>query len=177
MKLRKTRITSTGQPEFEHFWHIYNESFPEIERKNLNGIKIALSKDKFHNELVFSENNPVAILSYWLYPGFCYLEYIAINPSEKGNGLGTNILGSLLEEVSQPVILEIEHIVDETTRRRLNFYQRMGFIPNPQHNHMQPPYQQGFELLPMLLMTYPAEISESEYLEFYKLLTTEIVEI
>jgi GNAT superfamily N-acetyltransferase len=177
MDIEKIRITSSANTMFGHFWEIYNESFPEIERKNLAGIDIAMAKDRFHNELITINGVPSAILSYWLYPAFCYLEYIAITPRLKGNGLGSEILKGLIKEVRQPIILEIEHVVDSTTQRRQNFYQRHGFVANPQHNHLQPPYQRGFEPLPMLLMTYPQQISNEAYQTFNRLLTTEIVEI
>lgn len=177
MNLQKIRITSITEPEFHHFWHIYNQSFPEIERKNLKGLEIALSKEQFHNMLVTLDGKPAAFLSYWLYPQFCYLEYIAISPELKGNGAGTMILKELIDGTSQPIILEIEHITDNTTQRRQNFYERLGFIANPEHNHEQPPYQQGFKPLPMLLMTYPQRISKEAYAHFNNLLINEMAEI
>ncbi len=177
MNLTKTRITSALQPEFQHFWHLYQESFPEIERKDMQGIAIALAKEQFHNELFFNDGKPVAMLAYWLYPHFCYLEYIAVDPSQKGQGTGSQILHELLSRTAQPVILEIEHVVDETTRRRQTFYERLGFVGNPQHEHCQPPYQKGFQPLPMLLMTHPQAITAEAYNEFYHILTTEIVQL
>ena len=177
MTLTKTRITSTLQPEFQKFWHLYQESFPEIERKDKQGIAIALAKEQFHNELFFSNAQPVAMLTYWLYPHFCYLEYIAVHPSQKGQGTGSLILQKLLDRTTQPIILEIEHVLDETTQRRQTFYERLGFVGNPQHEHRQPPYQKGFQPLPMLLMTHPQAITAKAYKEFYHILTTEIVQL
>lgn len=177
MNLIKTRITSAQQPEFNHFWHLYQESFPAIERKDMQGICCALAKPQFHNELYTNDGRPVAMLAYWQYPNFCYLEYIAVDPSQKGQGTGSHILQELLACTSKPIILEIEHVVDETTRRRQTFYERLGFVGNPQHEHCQPPYQKGFQPLPMLLMTYPGVITEEAYREFYRLLSTEIVEL
>ncbi len=173
----KERISSTEQAGFKHFWHLYELSFPEIERKDKKGIACALSKKQFHNELFYVENKPAALLAYWLYPEFCYLEYIAVNPSLKGQGAGSQILQELLDKINLPIILEIEHVVDETTRRRQNFYERLQFIANPQHDHQQPPYQKGFNPLPMLLMTYPKVVSAEAYKKFHQLLITEIVEI
>ena len=175
MKLTKTRITSIHQPEFQYFWQLYQESFPEIERKDIQGIAIALAKEQFHNELFLSQGEPVAMLAYWQYPHFCYLEYIAVAPSQKGQGTGSHILQELLARTTPPVILEIEHVVDETTRRRQTFYERLGFVANPQHEHCQPPYQKGFQPLPMLLMTHPQAITDEAYREFYRILTSEIV--
>ena len=137
----------------------------------------ALVKDRFYNEMFFSDGEPEAMLAYWLYPEFCYLEYIAVDPSRKGHGTGSRILKELLGRTTLPVILEIEPVVDDTTLRRRVFYERLGFVGNPQHEHMQPPYQKGFQPLPMLLMTYPVPITAEAYRHFYSILSTEIVEI
>ncbi len=173
----KIRITTESQPEFLHFWHLYEQSFPEIERKNHHGMTCALAKKQFHNELFYLASEPSALLAYWQYDRFCYLEYIAVNPMMKGRGIGTQIMQELISRTLHPIILEIEHVVDDTTRRRKSFYERLGFIANPQHQHQQPPYQKGFEPLPMLLMTHPQTISKEAYKYFNQILTTEIVVI
>lgn len=175
MTLSKVRITSVFQPEFDDFWQLYTVSFPEIERKTQQTMELALTKNQFVNEVYYSDGRIIALMSYWLYPEFCYLEYIAVNPIFKGSGVGTEVLGSLLKTVDVTIIGEIEHVVDETTMRRQSFYLRMGFFPNPQYNHCQPPYQTGFEELPMLLMTAPRAISQSEYIHFKEKLRSEIV--
>ena len=52
-----------------------------------------------------------------------------------------------------PVVLEVEIPADEMSKRRIGFYERLGFkLDN--HVYHQPPYREGGEWLEMRLMTY-----------------------
>ena len=54
-----------------------------------------------------------------------------------------------------PVVLEVEMPTEEMSKRRIGFYERLGYVLDD-HVYFQPPYRQGEPLLEMRLMTYGA---------------------
>ena len=52
-----------------------------------------------------------------------------------------------------PVVLEVEIPVEEMSKRRIGFYERLGYVLD-NHVYYQPPYRLGEEFLEMRLMTY-----------------------
>lgn len=52
-----------------------------------------------------------------------------------------------------PVVLEVEIPAEEMSKRRIGFYERLGYVLDD-HVYYQPPYRRGEEFLEMRLMTY-----------------------
>ncbi len=52
-----------------------------------------------------------------------------------------------------PVVLEVEMPTDALSKRRIGFYERLGFVLD-HHTYFQPPYRSGEAFLEMRLMTY-----------------------
>ena len=71
----------------------------------------------------------------------------------------------LLGERKKTVILEIDPPNDEVSARRKAFYERAGYRANP-FEHIHPPYRSEYEGHRLVVMTYPAAISENEYKNF-----------
>lgn len=171
------RIHQIQQPEFLQFWEIYQTSFPEAERKTAQTMELALQKKQFYLWLYFQHAKPMGFAAYWCYPRFCYVEYLAVVPSEKGQGWGTLWMETLKKEMPQPLILEIEHPTDAPSMRRKAFYGRLGFAANTHLHHFQPPYQKSFQPLSMELLSYPKLLSQTEYDDFNQILTTEMIQL
>lgn len=63
----------------------------------------------------------------------------------------------------RPVILEAEPPeLNETARRRVAFYERLGYKLNP-HEYYQPPYKLGGKPLRLVIMSAPNALSEEEF--------------
>lgn len=80
-----------------------------------------------------------AMLCYWHFDTFIYVEYLAVDPTLRGGGIGRRIMERLVSDSMLPVILEVEPPTDQLTTRRVAFYQRLGFqlLPDP---YVQPSY-------------------------------------
>jgi hypothetical protein len=81
---------------------------------------------------------------------------------ERNKGYGEKVLKHITQSVELPIILEVEMPDDETSKRRIGFYERCGFVlhTNP---YIQPPYRAKDEPLPMYLMTYGKLDMEKKY--------------
>ena len=82
-----------------------------------------------------------------------YVEHFAIDPAARNGGIGAEAMKQFLVFCGTPVVLEVEMPTDEMSKRRIGFYERLGFKLDNQVYH-QPPYREGGEWLEMRLMTY-----------------------
>lgn len=132
----------------------YTESFPEVERRDFSLVR-GLVKDepKFIVYALSRENRYVGFITGWLFDGYTYAEHFAIDPSARNGGIGAEAMKQFLAFCGTPVVLEVEMPVDEMSKRRIGFYERLGFVLD-HHVYFQPPYRKGEAFLEMRLMTH-----------------------
>ena len=75
------------------------------------------------------------------------------------------ILEKFTKGIVKPVLLEVELHYSDINKRRIHFYERIGFILN-KHHYQLPVFVEGEPPLQLLLMTYPDAISEEETKQF-----------
>jgi ribosomal protein S18 acetylase RimI-like enzyme len=111
------------------------------------------TKTHFYNNIIFHNNTPVGLNTYWDFGHFYYIEHFAIDPTQRNGGYGKSVLNHLCQLLKHPIVLEVEIPEEEMAKRRINFYQRQGFSlwEKP---YQQPPYKTGDNYLPMLIMAY-----------------------
>lgn len=159
--LRSVRLRCAESPLFGELWQLYQDSFPMEEQRPFLWQKEAMRQEEsFHCLRLEDEEGLAGLMFYWEFPFCRYLEHFAIASSRRGQGLGRRALDILHREGS-PVILEIEPVVDERTRRRLRFYQSVGYarLPWP---HAQLPFRRGGKELPMELLSYPVAMTKEQ---------------
>jgi ribosomal protein S18 acetylase RimI-like enzyme len=161
------QIKNQDDKYFDEFWRIYNTSFPHNEKRALDQQTAVFNKPEWQLNVFISDNRLFGFISFWTATEFIFIEHLAIAPEFRNRGLGKTILKPFLENNSKPVILEIELPADTNTRRRLRFYESLGFQKND-HNHCQPPYHSGDKPIPMKILSFPGFISISDYQQFAK---------
>lgn len=157
------RIIDVSNPLFVPALEIYVNAFPEDERRRIEDINKLIGKDFYHFIAIYNERGIViAILVYWQFDAFYYVEYLAVAPKYKAHGFGTQIMNKFLEHIhdARPVVLEVEKLDDDVPdyeldirKKRVKFYINLGFgmsdVP-----YVQPPYAPGLNPLPLSLMQY-----------------------
>lgn len=133
---------------------LYTEAFPADERRAFQAVKeLLVTTPAFHLTGIRADGRPAGLLSYWKWDDLAYVEHFAVDAGCRGGGLGAGALNRLLSQLDIPVVLEVEPPVDELSRRRIGFYERLGFrlwsCP-----YVQPPYDKDRNPLDLLLMTY-----------------------
>jgi len=155
MILRKVSLDNKSDLEFIE--KLYIESFPPNERRPVLEMHHLMEEnDKFRVFVLIDEgaNGRVGLITYWNFNSFIYLEHFAINPESRNGGYGGKAIRALIESTDVSILGEIElPSSSEFAARRLNFYIKYGFkawdLP-----YEQPPYEEGFDPIPMLLLTY-----------------------
>lgn len=156
------------QSRFEEIYRVYEESFPDMERRTREGQKQVFHNPDYRVRIVEEGGEILAFLGYWELPGCIFLEHLATTEKSRGKGHGKALVEEVLKEAEKPVFLEIEPVTDEDpmTGRRAGFYERLGFHLNP-FDYQQMPLKPEDEPMKLMIMSYKTAITEKEF-ETYK---------
>lgn len=136
---------------------LYETAFPPEERRDVSAwFELQKNNPEFRVEVMrrcddHEKEVPVALLCYWQFPHFCYVEHLAVEERLRRQYVGTEVLQRVLR-LGCPVVLEVEPEADEATRNRLLFYRSVGF-ENPYKDYLQPPYSSEKPAVPLWLLS------------------------
>lgn len=150
---------------YSQFLSLYDSSFPEFERRSHSALIETLKQKEFTQEIYVKNSKLLALLSYWTFEKFVFLEYIAVDFSLRGSGIGSKVLGAFLEQLNERIcILEIDPPMDDISKKRLRFYERLGFKQTP-YKSVQA-YLRHNKGQIMDLLSYPQVLDDSAHAEF-----------
>lgn len=167
------RHTNMDEASFAPAFALYEQSFPLHEQRFAAHQAQAMGDPRFFCESVWENGELLALLFSWRLEDICYVEHYAVNSSLRGGGLGSQILREFCQREGK-VVLEIDPLVDEISRRRKGFYERLGFCANP-WPHAHPPYRKANAPHELIVMSWPRELSREEYDRFYRALAREVM--
>lgn len=137
-------------------------SFPPEERRDDELQRQVMSHPDYRLCAICDGCEPVGVVGYFDAPNFIYFENFCVSPEKRNGGYGSQTLKLLTNGLNKPFILEAELPIDELTRRRIAFYERNGMTINP-YPHIQPHYRKEDSDLPLIVMTYGAQLVQSDY--------------
>jgi len=152
---------------------IYIESFHSDERREWQELTELLHKPHFNLNQVFEDQKLIGLITSWNLLNFTFIEHFAIQKSDQGNGVGSQVIKQMIDTKSTKVVLEVEEPTDDLTRRRIIFYERLGFSIC-ECIYYQPPYSNDKSKVKMLLMSFPDKIMPWEFDEIKTQLYREI---
>lgn len=147
---------------FEIFWEIYQDSFPEDEKRDKVG-QIKIMKKKEYNIELYKENGVVGFITYWDIGDYTYIDHLAIKREYRNKGYGTKLL-NLVKKRGEKFILEVEPPINELTKKRVKFYTNNGFFLN-EYNYTQRPLKENGNSIKLDLMTYPKKETTEKLIE------------
>lgn len=160
------RLSSAHDALFAEAFALYEISFPKNEQRPPGAQAALMSNPLYHFNAIMEDAVFAGILLHWECSGYTYIEHFAIQPSRRGQDIGSKALKKFCGEHSS-VILEIDPPIDETAARRERFYQRLGFKTNG-YAHRHPPYREQFPPHELVVMSYPRSVTEAEYQLFQR---------
>lgn len=132
----------------------YNDSFPEGERRSFHLVRELIRQNsRFTLYSLLRDDVYVGFITAWRFEEFTYAEHFAVDESARNGGIGAKGMAQFLSFCNTPVVLEVEMPVDDMSKRRIGFYERLGFVLD-NHVYFQPPYRIGESWLEMRLMTF-----------------------
>ena len=154
--------------DFDRVYALLERNFPLAEYRSYDNQKALWQRPEYR---VLAMRDPagqiIAIAAVWDLPDFRFLEHLAVDPAMHNQGLGTKMLAALMDE--RRIYLEVEPPETPIARRRIGFYQRMGFFLND-YPYRQPSMGDGRPPIPLKIMTAERPISPEEFREVRDLL-------
>jgi ribosomal protein S18 acetylase RimI-like enzyme len=143
--------------EFPDVFQLMKLSFPPSEFRSYEG-ELNLFNHSNYKVLAVEENGTLqAFIAEWIIEGVRYVEHFAVNPQVRGQGLGSKIIRKYLGQATTPVIIEVEANDTAIAKRRITFYERLGFALSD-IEYVQPLLQPSSTDVLLRLMHYPAEL-------------------
>ena len=91
------RILAADDPVLDCVERTYNDSFPEVERRDFSLVRQLIANEPDFQMYVFHrEGQYVGFISGWSFDGFRYGEHFAIDPSQRNGGIGSEAMVDLL---------------------------------------------------------------------------------
>jgi ribosomal protein S18 acetylase RimI-like enzyme len=143
---------------------IYLNSFPSDERKEWQELKDLLNHPNFSLNKIVQGGKSIGLITFWDLPDFVFIEHFAIHESHRGKGTGVSVIKIITEEKPIKIVVEVEEPTTVSNRRRIAFYERLGFTLN-EDVYYQPPYSTDKNEVKMLLMSYPEKIKTNNFEE------------
>lgn len=152
--------------DFNEVYDLMVTSFPSSERRSFDDQKALLTKNNYEIETHHDENgNLLSFMAIWQLETSHFIEHLAVSPLSRGAGLGGKVMKELINKSEKPILLEVEHPENDIAKKRIQFYERLGFHLNT-HDYVQPPIQEGEEPLPLHIMSYPHPISAEDFYRY-----------
>lgn len=155
----KNTFKILNKDDFCSVYKLMELSFPVEEFRTYEEAFPLLSLSEYQILTIEEDRVIKAFIAQWSFQDFYYIEHFAVNPSARGEGLGTQIIRDYLDQAKLPVVIEVETANTINAKRRITFYERLGFILS-EIEYMQPPLQPASHGVLLRLMHYPADISK-----------------
>lgn len=157
------------EKDFELFWEIYEDSFPEDEKRDKNGQLKIMNKEEYNIEF-YREESIIGFITYWHIGDYTYIDHLAIKNEHRGKGYGTKLL-DMIKRKGNKFILEVEPPINKTNKKRIRFYEKNGFYLN-EYDYIQRPLKKNGKTVKLELMTYPKRENKEKLLEIDNKLKT-----
>lgn len=120
-------------------------------------------------------------MSVWNFEDFVYVEHLAVAKEAQGKSYGTKIMKDLMDSTNKQIVLEVEdpnHLSESERingRRRIKFYNRLGFFMNNAFVFRQPQLKKTVEIPPILFfMSTDGPLEQSRFKYIYNKLVKEM---
>lgn len=161
------RITNISDIDFKLTWDTYSLSFPDYEKRLLSSHEKAIEDSRFYANSVYDNGNYIGFIFFWTLDSYIFVEHFAIEEKFRNNSYGSKIIKKLIEDnQTYTLLLEIDPPEDEISRRRLGFYNRLGF-KNNDIIHCIPSFQKKLGKYTLNLLSHGKLITRDEYSLFY----------
>lgn len=169
-------MTVMNQEEFDKVFGIMDEAFPSSEMRTYTDQKALLENPKYKLFVYKVEGDILGFMATWEWEVFNFIEHFAIDSKARSLGIGSLMLKEYLEKVNKKVFLEVELPQTDYAKRRIGFYERIGFHFND-FEYLQPPLQVGEDFLPLRVMSYKEAISQEMMDEFRGVVYKEVYRV
>ncbi len=166
--MKQIRVKNTSDQVFNKAWNLYEQAFPLEERRSIDAQCRVMKNPNYHFDILRDEEQWIGFLLWWDLESLRYIDHFATDAQLRNKGFGKLILEKFMASNDKPILLEVELPTSHINKRRIKFYERIGFKQNL-HPYEVPAPSVGHAPLPFLLMSYPDTLSALEVEQFVKI--------
>ncbi len=162
----------------ENFSLVYKrliDAFPYEERRDEVDEKKCFLKSQFNFCEITDDGESVGLIVFWVFESFLFIEHIAINKEIRSKGYGSRAIELIKAKYNLPIILEAEAPETDIQKKRIKFYENLGFKINS-YDYTQPSYHNA-ESVPLMVLSFPEVLSQTEFDEFFETTRRVVYEI
>lgn len=163
--MNQIRIETILDNYFTEAWELYENSFPLEERRAIDSQAKIFKNLNYNFDIIIEEEKFIGFLLWWEFDDLRYIEYFATSENIRNEGFGKLIIETFIKRSQKPILLEVALPNSNLKKRRINFYERLGFHLNS-HFYEIPPMHEGFATLELLIMSFPYPIQEKDVSNF-----------
>lgn len=157
--------------DFDFIYSVMEEAFPAEERRTKDYLKKQIKTEKKFS--IWLNEEKTSFITIWNFDKFKYIEHFASSSKERGKGKGAKIIKEVIENAGKPVVLEAEPVQTDMQKRRIGFYERVGFKVNEPY-YFQPPMQEDLEGVELKILSCPDFLTSEEFENVTKTLHREV---
>lgn len=161
----QVRLNNISDNYFNKAWELYEHAFPPEERRLLSTQTHIMKKSNYHFDVLMDKNEFIGFLLWWDFKTLKYVDHFATSTQQRNKGFGKLILENFIEDSNKPILLEVELPNSSINKRRIKFYERIGFKLN-QHYYEVPASRKDQKPLQLLLMSYPYILTAKDVKDF-----------
>lgn len=151
-----------SKSDFNKIYNIMQNSFPKTECRTFDEQEKLLSNENYKITYLKEDNKITCFIAYWEFDSFIFIEHFAVAPEKRNCGIGSDFLKTFLSLCYKKVVLEVELPLDDIARRRIDFYQKIGFIKN-NYPYIQPSMRKDALPVPLEIMSYNSALEKNEF--------------
>ena len=144
--------------DFDGVYDEMEKNFIKEERRDREVARALLAEPRYTFYHVVDEGERVGFVTLWQLRDRVFVEHFVTYEAYRNRGVGKRALALLAERYGK-LVLEAEPPETEMATRRLGFYGRCGFHENDLP-YVQPPYRADEEEVPLILLSFPAPLSD-----------------
>ncbi|KNZ43201.1 hypothetical protein AKG39_03175 [Acetobacterium bakii] len=155
------------EKDYDRIHDLMKASFQEEEIRTYES---GLKQLEYTNYRILTVRNKdadiIGFIADWELESFIFLEHFAVDTKYRGAGIGSAMLATYLNQATNTVILEVEDYDTEIEKRRIGFYQRMGFHLS-EFGYLQPILRgDTCKEIPLRIMSFSDKLTEQDFNTF-----------
>jgi len=163
----KIELNKLDEKDYGRIYDLMKASFQEEETRTYESGLKQLENTNYRILTVSNkESDIIGFIADWDLGAVMFLEHFAVDQKYRGLGIGSAMLAAYLKQATKTVVLEVEDYDTEIEKRRIGFYQRMGFVLS-EFGYFQPILRgDTHKEIPLRIMSFPEKLTKQDFIAF-----------
>lgn len=137
---------------FEAIYAVMEEAFPESERRTKAAQQALFTRPEYEVYGWVENDDLTAFLALWDLGAIRFGEHLATRKDQRNHHIGQTLFQAVEAQSEVPIVFEVELPENDLARRRIHFYERLGYHYYGEVEYYQGTFHHEATLQPLRLM-------------------------